>query len=143
MEEKFLKEILDIETREVFTFKGRKLYLDECLDVINAETHTEDDKVILRDLIINSQSIVKKTYLAKKEELIVRAYLAGGYNYVAKDDDGSVYFYIEKPVQHCSSWAGEPNPSYFENIDLFMISWEDKEPYLLVDLLADYTKGDK
>lgn len=74
---------------------------------------TEDEKVILKN-------INKK------------------YKWIARDKDGGLFIYIEKPIKltnHWSCYTASPLDVYSH---LFTcIKWEDEEPYLIEDLLKE------
>ena len=73
---------------------------------------TEDEKVILRNLISN-------------------------YKYIARDETGHLYVYIEKPDKDLEEeyWYGASDGLYVYNHLFKFIKWEDKEPYLISELL--------
>lgn len=77
---------------------------------------TEDEKVILRNL--------------PKE-----------YKWIAKDNNGPICVFIDKPEKIGFVWSSE----FFRVLSLFQhlfqfIKWEDKEPYLIEDLLKGEEK---
>lgn len=65
-------------------------------------------------------------------------------NWVAKDEDGKVYVYTNKPEKCLECWVvdAEGNAWYylehFKNVDFSFLSWEDEEPTRISDILSDY-----
>lgn len=54
-----------------------------------------------------------------------------GYRYIARDQDGTLYMYVEKPEKGIVSWGRSYN---WENICMFNklftnVTWDDKKPY--------------
>ena len=59
------------------------------------------------------------------------------YKYIARDYNGELYVYSEKPKKHECAWIA---PSYMGSLSaidrLFkMVKWEDEEPWKIEDLL--------
>lgn len=78
---------------------------------------TEDEKVILRN-------IDKK------------------YKWFARDADGGLYVYCEKPIKIITKWASSDAFGFPYELTAFshlfqFIKWEDKYPYLIEDLLKE------
>lgn len=77
-------------------------------------TLTEDEKVILKN--VDKQ-----------------------YTYIARDKSKNLYVYSEKPLKQGGEWItqyGNCCELAFSHLFQF-ISWEDKEPYLIEDLLRE------
>ena len=75
---------------------------------------TEDEKVILRNMDKN-------------------------FKWIARDGDGSLFVYCDKPSKFPYMWNNKRNTDWaFLNVfaHLFQsIKWEDEEPYFIEDLL--------
>lgn len=82
-------------------------------------TITEDEKAILRNL-------------------------PGNYEWIARDEDSTLYIYQDKPEKRVDVWASVLVHRY---LDLFnhlfqMVRWEDDEPWKIEDLLKLDVKKD-
>lgn len=76
--------------------------------------------------------------LTESEEVILKN-IPKIYKWIARDEDGGLFVYIEKPIKGNICW-GRYTYTYASRLDLFnslftFIKWEDKEPYLIEDLL--------
>lgn len=49
-----------------------------------------------------------------------------GFKWLAKDKNGAIYGYYEKPIKNVETWRGEGGKIH---TDLDFLSWEDEEPY--------------
>ena len=76
----------------------------------------------------------QKPELTDDEKAILRS-LPKDYKWVARDLSGMVYIFIERPEKGQAIWYGCGKPM-IPSYHLFQfIEWEDKEPYLIEDLL--------
>lgn len=76
---------------------------------------TEDEKVILKNINKN-------------------------YKWIARDVDGRLFIYIDKPIKGDTYWGY--TYIYASPLDVYShlftcIKWEDEEPYLIEDLLKE------
>lgn len=91
---------------------------DEILKILLSERKekpelTDDEKVILR----NADPI---------------------YEYIARDEDGKLYIYREKPKKDCFKWHSRGAVSFYVFKKLFQfIKWEDEEPWNIKELLEE------
>ena len=121
---------------EKYRFKNGKLeYYD---DVINKWVKSR----ITMNHFLNSE-IIK--LLKKKEftedELYILKNVNKKYKWIAKDSDGEVWTYSDKPKKRNVYWIGYPpfKPLDFEPLDIIKnslfteIQWEDEEPIYIDD----------
>lgn len=90
-----------------------------------------------------SDSHPEKRELTENERNIIKAFKALGFNYIAVDDIGYVYVYVNKPQKGERTWFGSPRnygakavcetKKFFDSI----VSWEDEEPAKIEDLLKE------
>lgn len=71
-----------------------------------------------------------------EDEKVILRNMDKNFKWVARDDDGSLFAYSEKPIKKEYSWISEVflDLGIFNHLFLF-IEWSDKEPYLIEDLL--------
>lgn len=61
-----------------------------------------------------------------------------GYTYLARDVDNLIFAYPDKPSRSSCDWSVEYDDNYYVFEDLFsFVKWEDKEPYLIDDILEN------
>lgn len=69
------------------------------------------------------------------EEKAILELLDEKYEYIARDKDGMLYAYGDKPIRFLTDWVGELYSRMpFDNLFEF-VSWEDEEPTKISDLL--------
>lgn len=84
--------------------------------------------------------LVKLTHL---EHELLKTYLKKGYQYVARDMDGSLFFYKSYPSKAIVDWFNTasyeafPTMGEFKNLFKF-IKWDDNEPYIIEGMLNNY-----
>lgn len=69
------------------------------------------------------------------------------YKYIARDHDLALFIFGESPTKENMMWFRKPD-SYVASFTVYghlfpMVKWEDKEPWLIEDLLKLQTKEDK
>ena len=72
-----------------------------------------------------------------KDDITIAKLIPKEWKYIARDEDRNLCVYIEKPRKHFETWEGVNVwdmtlfNKYFKNI-----SWEDKEPILISDIIG-------
>ena len=80
----------------------------------------------------------EKSKLTEDEKAILRN-LPEGFEWIARDEDGELWFYKNKPDKMSSQYyckEGSIELYLFQNI-FQSIKWEDGEPYCIKDLLQE------
>lgn len=77
--------------------------------------------------------------LSKLEYELLKYYSEHGYQYIAKDKSNQLFVYGNKPCKMSCTWDDVENfcECNFKNLFSF-VSWEDKEPTLIQDILNRY-----
>lgn len=84
------------------------------------------------------ESLNTKISLSKLEYELLKYYIEHGYQYIARDDDKSLFAYDEKPDKFQSQWEVTKTVKEINFKDLFsFVKWEDEEPYLIEDVLEN------
>lgn len=101
------------------------------------------------DMTCNSVSLkwLYEEYIPPKPKLTERerAYcVAVEKGWLARDRNGELYLYKEKPCKHSDDWNrniewSNLNPSFFPDFDF--ITWEDDEPYSIKEMLKWRVEG--
>lgn len=136
-------DIIGIQPNDPFFFKygidKNSYYIDEGLNIKSWKDKSVSEKYTIRDLIISSSSIETKNSIKAKIETIFK-FLIEIYNfhYLAKDENGQLYAYTEKPSKNCGEWLPtnfdskeieyEFIPQYLVDYISKLVSWEDDEP---------------
>lgn len=73
------------------------------------------------------------------EEKVILKNIDKRFKWIARDKNGNLFIYCEKPIKRESAWGSEIIFDYevmiiFNHLFQF-IKWEDEEPYLVEDLL--------
>lgn len=87
----------------------------------------------IADFLNGSLDICKKPVLTEKEQLAINYALACGHHWIAKDSDGTIYAYTEKPQKKSTSgmWFDNGNGMVVIGLPISFLSWEDDEPYYI------------
>lgn len=83
--------------------------------------------------LLKEEAIIKKIIIPTKEEQIVIDYAKLlGHKWLAKDKNGEICGYREKPTKlHCTWTSNEGDYSYLEYNTISFLSFEDQEPYYI------------
>lgn len=87
----------------------------------------------IRDFLIGNLEIQKIIKPTKKEQLAIDYGKTCGFQWMAKDMNGEVYYYERFPTKGHAAW--DPYLSKVAKclIDISFIHWEDEEPYYIGD----------
>lgn len=83
------------------------------------------------------QEYIEKPVISKRDKTFLEC-IAEGIKYIARDMDGFLFIYVIKPHKLIDCWESggiELNKSLgFFKLNLPMVKWSDKEPWLIEDL---------
>ena len=132
--EKFAKEIVEI------VFDGSDIAVDKATgkpvhcENIGCPDCMFNEKICSTALKEWAESeYIEKLVISKKD----RAFLEHFYpyiHYIARDMDGKIYVYIDKPHKLIDCWESTCEIDKSFNVDLPMVKWSDSEPWLIEDL---------
>lgn len=139
--QKFFK-ILGIKPYECFNLRGDSslYYIDYGLN-LHCRTLNDEYKLnkqrsndIIVDILREKKTIV--FIHAKEDQIAIDYALACGYSWIAKDKDGTIYAYKEKPqkIDNNRIWADDNsfrNGTLKIGLPISFLSWEDEEPYYI------------
>lgn len=112
---------------------------DENLNIIDCDNELDIMKVYkdytCKELLWERKEPKEKPKLTEDEKAILRN-LPKEYKWIAKDNNGPICVFIDKPEKIGYVWSSE----FFEVLSLFQhlfqfIKWEDDEPYSIEELL--------
>lgn len=141
---KFLK----IEPEEVFRIKDNKNYfkLNNDLQLLYTPTKKYVDKqmwelcgpyLTLSNLLNGTVKILKITEPNDTDLIAINYLKACGCNWMAQDENGEIFGYVEKPIKDSHIW-NVSHSTDLENIiqielPISFLSWYDEEPYHIGD----------
>lgn len=136
-------ELLGIKPNEVFNIKGSyegpDYRITEELMLLYYRKNEEwlPSAFSLTDILNGELAICKKPIPTEMEQLAVDYALACGCHWLAKDKDGIVYAYKDKPEKKLCEWSYSNihiHDDFLEiGLPISFISWEDDEPYYIGD----------
>ena len=132
-------EILGLKPNERFSISGDNLsyYIDYELN-IHCRTFSDEYKLnsnrsndMIVDILREKKTII---FAPTKEEQIAIDYArALGCKWIAKDYEGWISGFTEKPHKSIKIWNTKNGKIYPINIPISFIHWEDEEPYYIGD----------
>ena len=132
--------LLGVSPNEIFKVKnlsGRDYKISQDLKVYwhaGRECWVKSEYTIA-DFLNGNLAIYKKPIPTEVEQLAINYALACGYHWLAKDSDGDICAYIEKPQKKSVAGIWDINGNSMIKIELpiSFLSWEDEEPYYIGD----------
>lgn len=137
-------EMIGIQPLEHFFFKHETdtdaYYIDEKLFIRSSKTHNISEKYTIRDLLAYPYLIEAKNSIKAKIETIFKFLVEiYGFDYLAKDQNGAIYVFTEKPRKDKCEWIplgtfatkeidDDFIPQYLIDHISKLVSWEDDEP---------------
>ena len=131
-EEKFW-DLIGVKPNVLFKLKNEyrmttNVYYFDSMMNLKRNSGIQSEGITLYDIISGRETIVPVQLLTQEDKLILEYAKLIGCNWVAKDEDGDVYGYIDKPVKSYNWWKST-NKAYKLYYDISILSWEDAEPY--------------
>ena len=104
------------------------------------EERLDNPKLFIRD--IDAMELLQN--LKDDDNIrLLNSLLDGGYNYLARDEDGDLWSFRDKPEKEDDLWGTETDyySNIIENDNFPEIEWTDDEPTKIAELLASYENG--
>lgn len=95
---------------------------NECVD-------RNSSNAIIIDILRGEKIIIPAP--TEKEQLAIDYARALGCKWIAKDKDGLIYAFTEKPHKMTTIWTIENGENYEIQIPISFIHWDDEEPYYI------------
>jgi hypothetical protein len=136
--EKYAKEILEIacsgNSIAMIRESGR---IAPCCSTFCVECLFNSDKCKERVREWAESECIEKPVISKRDRAFLEC-IGNGIKYITRDMNGGLFIYIIKPHKLIDCWGScgvEPNKSLeFFKVNLPMVKWSDKEPWLIEDL---------
>ena len=137
-------DILGVEPFEEFfiadeEYVGVKYYIDYDLKIYampsDSDFGMEEERsdIIILDILKNKLKIQRIYKPTKKEQLAIDYARALGCKWIAKDYEGWISGFTEKPHKSIKIWNTKNGELYPINIPISFIHWDDEEPYYIGD----------
>ena len=106
----------------------------QCKDCKFHEKGADCETVIRRWL--EEEYVEPPTIRISKKDRAFLEYIKDGYEYIARDLNGSLCLYTTKPERNREVWFSNPGFVNLKRIsvDFPMVKWDDKEPWKIDDL---------
>ena len=110
---------------------------DENLNIIDCDNGLDIMKVY-KDYTLTELLWERKETKPTEDEKVILRNLPKEYKWIARDKNGCLYVYASKPKKGITMWEDSSGLPMFPFYHLFQfIKWEDKEPYLIEELLGE------
>ena len=85
--------------------------------------------------IWSESEYVEKPKISKRDRGFLEC-IKESYRYMARDMDGEVYVYQNRPHKKIDEWGNGEEVQHIScfKVDFLMVKWEDEEPWLIEDL---------
>ena len=139
---------LNVLPDEIFRIEGSTNYykINENLKLFLSTTNKTCDKkmwslcgpyLTIGDLITGENKIKKIIKPTDTEKIAINYAKACGYNWLAKDESGAVYAFVDKPIKHEQIKQWGIGQSFHTAAQILLpisfLSWKDEEPYYIGD----------
>lgn len=93
----------------------------------------EECKTAIKDWL--EEEYIEPPVISKKDKVFLE-YLKDGYKYIARDYDGDIFLYTNKPEKRFGDWYSDGEYAGIKSFDVCfpMIKRDDKEPWNIEDL---------
>lgn len=134
--------LLGVSPNEVFKVKNLsnidyKISQDLMVYVNVDKGHWIKSAHTIADFLNGNLAICKKPIPTEAEQLAINYAIACGYHWLAKDSDGEIYAYAERPQKTFVGWAYKGNYAKGKilkiELPISFLSWDDEQPYYIGD----------
>lgn len=136
--ERYAKEIVDVACRGdkiAVTKEGERVV--RCSNIDCSECLFERINCVDKIRKWAESEYIEKTVISKRDRAFLEC-VSEGIKYITRDMDGFLFIYVIKPHKLIDCWESggiESNKSLeFFKLNLPMVKWSDKEPWLIEDL---------
>ncbi len=114
-----------------FRYPKYKLGKDMVVKCQNEMGEWSIDYTILPRLLTGEYIIKKIIIPTGNEQIAINYARLLGHNWIAKDEDGSIFAYISKPHKDNGGWSRDDCAATQIEYDISFISYSDSEPYYI------------
>ena len=100
-----------------------------------SEWHKVENADMYRQIMNGYSHIIKIPKPTEEDKIVIAYAKLCGCKYIAKDSDGSIYAYKDRPDKGETCWHQVNHDAQFATVELIcdisFLSWEDEEPYYI------------
>lgn len=129
--------VLGLKPGEEFHIKGCDCtyYFDDKLNLYVCGDLLFEHSTAYR-IIRGKSEIIKIPKFTKKDKIFLRYVIICGFNYIAKNKNGEIYMFKDKPVKCSDVWRS--GVLYLRLCyDFSFISWDDDEPFNIEEWIRE------
>lgn len=133
-----IREIKPSTVNEVVDVKGAKFEVyrgERCFITTQSYTREDIEEIVNIWAENNHEEYIEKPKISRSDRTFLD-YIPDDYKYMARDEDGSLFVYKERPQKRSEVWIydSELFGIYKAKVRFPMVKWENKEPWLIEDL---------
>lgn len=125
-----VNEVVDVNGAEFEVYRGERCF-------ITTQSYTMEDIEEIVNIWAenNHEEYIEKPKISRSDRTFLD-YIPDDYKYMARDEDGMLFTYKERPRRRSEVWIydSELFEIYKAKVRFPMVKWEDSEPWLIEDL---------
>lgn len=125
-----VSEVVDVDGAKFEVYRGERCF-------ITTQSYTMEDLEEIANIWAenNHEEYIEKPKISRSDRTFLD-YIPDDYKYMARDEDGMLFAYKERPRKRSEIWicGSELFEIYKAKVRFPMVKWENKEPWLVEDL---------
>lgn len=125
-----VNEVVDVNGAKFEVYRGERCF-------ITTQSYTMEDLEEIANIWAenNHEEYIEKPKISRSDRTFLD-YIPDYYKYMARDEDGMLFTYKERPRRRSEMWIcdSELFGIYKAKVRFPMVKWEDKEPWLVEDI---------
>lgn len=125
-----VNEVVDVNGAKFEVYRGERCF-------ITTQSYTREDIEEIVNIWAenNHEEYIEKPKISRSDRTFLD-YIPDDYKYMARDEDGMLFTYKERPRRRSEMWIydSELFGIHKAKVRFPMVKWEDKEPWLIEDL---------
>lgn len=125
-----VNEVVDVNGAKFEVYRGERCF-------ITTQSYTREDIEEIVNIWAenNHEEYIEKPKISRSDRTFLD-YIPDDYKYMARDEDGSLFVYKERPQKRSEVWIydSELFGIYKAKVRFPMVKWENKEPWLIEDI---------
>lgn len=125
-----VNEVVDVDGAKFEVYRGERCF-------ITTQSYTMEDLEEIANIWAekNHEEYIEKPKISRSDRTFLD-YVPENYKYMARDEDGMLFAYKERPRKRSEIWicGSELFEIYKAKVKFPMVKWENKEPWLIEDL---------
>ena len=125
-----VNEVVDVNGAKFEVYRGERCF-------ITTQSYTREDIEEIVNIWAenNHEEYIEKPKISRSDRTFLD-YIPDDYKYMARDEDGILFVYKERPQKRSEVWIydSELFEIYKAKVRFPMVKWENKEPWLIEDI---------